>query len=1000
MREANPGNSQVPRPGWIIALILSLGIAHLSLAGPAAAADGQAYQRLAILSSSSLQQTGIADLVASKLQQSGIRLVERDQLQKILQEQSLAMALGAADAPRRTKMGRLANAEALVLRYEEGTANNRRIAVVMADCSLGARLSVDSVPESASAEDNAGRIGARVAEVRHRFAGGLKAVIGAPPFISHNFTYEYHPLQSGYAALLRDGLAAMPGIAVVEVEEAQSIRHELELGGGKAGGVWPAFVDADFEVQSGAVIPTVDFTITVRATSGGRKIEKRALTLSQAAAFVAHELPRDVLPDNLNPAPRPLTPVQEFTALAERADSFANLGEFSNSIDLRQAALVLDPDSLDQRSKLSSECVALVESYERSESRNDLSVGAEPAAAKGLIEWQSALESLEWQLHRSDDPKGDRIRQVRRALIAITCFYRTRVADEAQRAKRDFILRMASFLDNPKWPGNTLGRSATLRAEWARTLIESAARDYLGPLKKDDYDVLIRLLNSQLPQDLVMPRALTDLLFEDQRTPQQAPELNDFVKSLGQSPKPRNQFLSQLATLNARVRFEHADDAQVLQEIEVLDRQYQALQPDSSDGSSRAEPRKLESLRAQVMALRDLASHEHPPATRLAPVEESHTSLHAGALWLEQLPLHTRQSNVTITGAEGHSPAIPPGLNHVLRCGNSLTLFWNPSHLMAMREPGTLEEILTVNPSEGPDFADCQWDGKHIWLATLRHGLWQLDATGAVTSRVGNAQGLPPCDRGARVATLGADRLIVAAAFGPTHRTFLALIKTDPSGYQAIVFHKAPRVIDQQAKSDVANADLAFVPQEMTVCYSRDGSGPFVVVRRLDATRGADAHPLIVDCRTMNVAVAATPMSPYPFLACADGILSTSDLQDAIVQSHPSPDGRDLVADFPPLQLPRAGTANSWAGAASGGWAVAEDRQVYLMGKVWFRLDPRTWTACRLTEPGSPAGSLRLGGAAHFGFVAWDNDATSAIGMFRVSINELHRSPVDNGAVK
>ena len=40
-----------------------------------------------------------------------------------------------------------------------------------------------------------------------RFSGGLKAVIGVPAFISHTFTYEYHPLQAGYAALLREGLA-------------------------------------------------------------------------------------------------------------------------------------------------------------------------------------------------------------------------------------------------------------------------------------------------------------------------------------------------------------------------------------------------------------------------------------------------------------------------------------------------------------------------------------------------------------------------------------------------------------------------------------------------------------------------------------------------------------------------------------------------------------------------------------------------------------------------
>jgi hypothetical protein len=314
---------------------------------------------------------------------------------------------------------------------------------------------------------------------------------------------------------------------------------------------------------------------------------------------------------------------------------------------------------------------------------------------------------------------------------------------------------------------------------------------------------------------------------------------------------------------------------------------------------------------------------------------------------------------------------------------------------MLMREPGKCEEILAIKSGDGPDISDCQWDGKHIWLATLQQGLWQLDESGTVMTKVGSAQGLPPCDRRARVVAIGVDKLMIAGAFGPTHRAFLAIVKADKGGYRANVFHKAPRVIgDQRSNSDSTDPDLAFLPQEMALCQARDGAGPFVVVRRQGATRGANSHPLIVDCRTLSVCAAKTRTGPFPFLACAGGVLASSDLEDKLLLLHPTPNGQDLASDFPALRLPRAGTANSWAGAQSDGWAVVDDGAVYLMGNIWFRVDLRTWHVDRLTDAGSPSAALHLGGAGHFGFVAWGNDRSNAFAMYRVSPS------VDNRPVK
>ena len=356
MGRETPASGKVHR--GISLLLLAWGILCHATAARATDTAASSYHRMAILSDAELQRTGIADLLANKLQEAGLQLVERDKLQAVLQEQSIDLTLGPVDGSRRIRIGQLVDAQALVLIHGEGTGNDRRISVVLAECSRGARLSMDSFSGSAPAEEIVHRIGNRIEAVRRRFSGGLKAVVGVPAFISHTFTYECHPLQAGYAALLREGLATFPGIAIVEIEEARSIRHELEVAGGHQEGVWPAFVEGNFEVKSPTTAPAVDFTIAIRTTAGVRMIDKHGLTLPQAAAFVAAELPREILPDGRGPAPKPFTPEQEFSALTARADSFANLGEFPHSVDLRQAALVLDPDSLDQHKKLASEAVS------------------------------------------------------------------------------------------------------------------------------------------------------------------------------------------------------------------------------------------------------------------------------------------------------------------------------------------------------------------------------------------------------------------------------------------------------------------------------------------------------------------------------------------------------------------------------------------------------------------------------------------------------------------
>ena len=122
-------------------------------------------------------------------------------------------------------------------------------------------------------------------------------MIGVPPFIAKSFTYEYHPLQAGYAALLCESLNTLPGVAVIEIEEAKAIRKELDTSGGKVHGVVPVFVEGEFDVLAKAGLPaSVSFKITVDAAKQSRTIDRQGLSLLQASQFVSRELPNAIVP--------------------------------------------------------------------------------------------------------------------------------------------------------------------------------------------------------------------------------------------------------------------------------------------------------------------------------------------------------------------------------------------------------------------------------------------------------------------------------------------------------------------------------------------------------------------------------------------------------------------------------------------------------------------------------------------------------------------------------
>ena len=188
-----------------------------------------AMNRWAIIGSEDVRESGVVDLLTAELSTAqGMQLVERAAIDDVLKEQALS-ALGAAGgAAARVRMGQLLRADALALLSVDQAEGKALLSVIVCDCSHGARLAVVSfaLPDVAPAA-TAKEIADIITRTRARFPSGVQQVVGVSPFISQDLSHEFDRYQVAFCRLLQGVLAAQPGTAVIEVEEARALHEEL-----------------------------------------------------------------------------------------------------------------------------------------------------------------------------------------------------------------------------------------------------------------------------------------------------------------------------------------------------------------------------------------------------------------------------------------------------------------------------------------------------------------------------------------------------------------------------------------------------------------------------------------------------------------------------------------------------------------------------------------------------------------------------------------------------
>jgi prolyl oligopeptidase len=304
--------------------------------------------RVAVLASGAAGVDRLAPLVEVRLaQQPAVTLVNRQDIKEVLREQELQALMAAAGTAKRTRLGKILQADLLVL--IEGEEEPRPHArVVICETRQGLRLYHRPVEFSADAEADARAVAQAVDQAMMKNAEQIRELIAVPPFVSRDLGFESQALQRPMANVLEQMLLDRPGVLVVELAEAKAVADELALAGGETPQRrLPLYLLGDFQRPSNEAGGKL--AIHLRLLRGQKLLARRDLQ-DVAEAELGAVLRREAaaLVDTTAPGAAVLpAPATEARQLARRAVTMYQLMNFLECLELAEASLLVQPDQPD-----------------------------------------------------------------------------------------------------------------------------------------------------------------------------------------------------------------------------------------------------------------------------------------------------------------------------------------------------------------------------------------------------------------------------------------------------------------------------------------------------------------------------------------------------------------------------------------------------------------------------------------------------------------------------
>ncbi|MGD0463709.1 MAG: tetratricopeptide repeat protein [Tepidisphaeraceae bacterium] len=300
--------------------------------------------RVAILADPNTDAGRVAVLIEANLSNfPNISLVERSQLEQVINEQELQDCFAPEAVSQRAALGKLVHADILVL-LRSRPLPHARIETIVCETHEGLRLLAQSLPEANHPEQDASLIQASVAQSIEKGQQKVSAIVAVPPLICQDLSYEFAYLGPAYSRLLENSLLARPGVLVVELNEARAIEAELRLTGpANIERPLPFYLLGQYTDNGFGSARRVIITLALkRGENELSKVTSGELSPRDTSAFIlrtAEDLLRRA-GQQMPPAP---DPKEEASLLADQAYIHQRLGEWDEALDLFESSLLLDP---------------------------------------------------------------------------------------------------------------------------------------------------------------------------------------------------------------------------------------------------------------------------------------------------------------------------------------------------------------------------------------------------------------------------------------------------------------------------------------------------------------------------------------------------------------------------------------------------------------------------------------------------------------------------------
>lgn len=275
--------------------------------------------------------------------------VERQNVDEILKEQQVQALFSPQGVGNRVALGKLLKARVLVLIRRVKQEMAEVLELIVSETTSGIRLAHRAVAVTGDGDVVAT---AMLDAVRQSLVKGrqrVEAIVAVPPFLSQDLAFDTSDRPAAFARLAESVALTRPGVAVVELAEAEAIakEHALTAGGEALERSLPIYLLGEYRHEGRGAERTVRLKLLAERANmplgGPKELHSKPDEVPTRIRGWVHDT-LDSLTDKSAP---PADPKAEAKQLAERAASFERLANWSEAAALLDAACLIDPDSFE-----------------------------------------------------------------------------------------------------------------------------------------------------------------------------------------------------------------------------------------------------------------------------------------------------------------------------------------------------------------------------------------------------------------------------------------------------------------------------------------------------------------------------------------------------------------------------------------------------------------------------------------------------------------------------